>query len=118
MVEQSRVMDDPPPSPVETTTLSLSRAEQWTLHHVLLDRLDRLDPVEIADDAASAELREAFETLDSGGDTFTRGELERMQSVLARYHHRTTWWMVERPRLEGLLHSVSTALERGGERDS
>lgn len=98
-------------------TLSLSREERWTLHHVLLDRLGRtsdadgastgLDPA-----AAGSDLRGAFETLDAGECRFTLAELEAIQEVLAAYHHSTTWWEVERRRLEHLLHRVSTAIDR------
>ena len=103
-----------PSCPAET--LSLSRAEQWTLHHALLDWLDGdcdvaassgLDP-----GPPDAEVRRAFETLDAGGDRYTLAELEAMQSVLATYHHSPTWWEIERPRLERLLHHVSTGIER------
>lgn len=99
----------PTPSPVETTSLSLSHAEQWTLHHVLLDRLDRDGDEATADER---HLRRAFERIDAGETTFTRAQLAAIQAVLARYHHATTWWEVERPRLEGLLRQVTTALER------
>lgn len=100
--------DNRPTPPVES--LSLSRAEQWTLHHVLLDALEA-DRTGDAVAAVPLELRQAFETLDDGGETFTRAQLKAIRAVLSRYHHRTTWWMVERPRLERLLHCVSTALD-------
>lgn len=112
----ARMSENQPTDPVET--LSLSREEQWTLHHVLLDRLRRasdagatatdLEPV-----AADGDLRGAFETLDGGECRFTLVELEAIQDVLAAYHHSTTWWEIERPRLERLLHGVSMAIERG-----
>jgi hypothetical protein len=103
-------------------TLSLSREEQWTLHHVLLDRLgfgrDTGSPSLGSDLAGDgADVRRAFETLDAGGerdeDGYTLAELEAIQCVLAAYHHSPTWWEVERPRLERLLHRVSAAIERG-----
>ena len=87
-----------------TASLSLSRAEEWTLHHVLVDRL-------AADGSAAPELRRAFGALDGGETTFTRAELLRLQAVVADYHHRTSWWEVERPQLEAVLDEVSTALE-------
>lgn len=92
---------------VETATLSLSRAEQWTLHHVLVDRLTEAR-------SPSTALVEAFSTLDAGGTTFTRPQLERLQALVATYHHRTSWWEVERPQMEAVLDRVSTALEDRG----
>jgi hypothetical protein len=102
-------MDEPDATdaPVE-----LSRAEQWTLHHVLLDRLaDAEADADGREGEPPSELRRAFERLDRGETTFTRAQLEQLQTVLARYHHRSSWWLVERPRLEALLDSVSTALD-------
>lgn len=102
-------MTDRSSSPAETAALSLSRAEQWTLHHVLVDRLT-------GEGNPSTALVEAFSTLDAGGTAFTRPQLERLQAVVATYHHRTSWWEVERPQIEAVLDCVSTALEgRGGE---
>jgi hypothetical protein len=95
-------------------TLSLSRAEQWTLHHALLDWLDGgcdsaastgLDPA-----PPDTAVRRAFETLDAGERDYTRAQLAAMRDVLAAYHHDTAW-EAERPRLEALLHRVSVALE-------
>ena len=103
-----------PSCPVET--LSPSRAEQWTLHHALLDWLDGERDVAASPGRdpgpSDAEVRGAFETLDAGGDRYTLAELEAMQSVLATYHHSPTWWEIERPQLERLLHRVSTVIER------
>ena len=92
-------------------TPPLSHAEPWTLHHVLLDRLTD-ETATAAGPVDHRQLREAFETLDDGGDEYTREQLRAIQSVLAAYHHSPTWWEIERPRLEGLLHRVSGALER------
>jgi hypothetical protein len=103
------------PPAVETRSLSPTPAEQWTLHHVLLDWLggghgtpaaatDR-DPT-----ATNTAVRRAFETLDAGEESYTRAQLAAMRDVLAAYHHDTAW-ETERPRLEALLHRVSAALE-------
>lgn len=90
-------------SPVGTSSLSLSRAEEWTLHDVLSDQF-------AADVRSNLHHRRAFETLDGGSRHFTRPQLEAMQAALARSHH-TRRWEVDRPQLEGLLHRVSVALE-------
>jgi hypothetical protein len=96
-----------------TVTLSLSWAEQWTLHHVLLHRLDPDAPTEAPTntDAPSIELSQAFETLDAGETTFTIDQLDATQTVLAAYHHAPSWDN-ERSQLEQLLHRVTTALAR------
>lgn len=90
-----------------TVSPPLSAEERWTLHHLLIDRLeaeatdtDRVDPPPV-------EVFRAFETLDGGGASFTLAQLAAVRSVLSEYHHATTWWEVERPRIEQLLHPVS-----------
>lgn len=87
--------------------LSLRRAEQWTLHHVLLHRLERgfSDPNSVPPPAA---VFQAFTTLDSGEVSFTDAELRAIETVLAEYHHSTDWWAIERSRLESLLHHVTS----------
>ena len=92
--------------PVEASSLSLSRAEEWTLHGVL--SAQRAGGEE---SATPTHLRAAFETLDGGGRRFTRPQLEAMQEALARAHH-TRRWECERPQLERLLSLVSRALDR------
>lgn len=104
------------PEPTErtrTVALSLSSEEQWTLHHVLLDRIEAESTVSDSSrvDPPPVEVFRAFETLDRGDVSFTIGELEAVQSVLSEYHHSPTWWEVERPRIERLLHRVSGPLE-------
>lgn len=94
------------PDESRSVSLSLSRGERWTLHHVLLDRLQRRDG---AGDPPPAELRRAFETLDGGGTRFTIAELRALRELLAAYHHSTSWWEVERPRIERLLDRVTDA---------
>lgn len=114
------VVEDPDPRTTDGhgertrhVTLSLTAEEEWTLHHVLLDRIDagstptgtpRGEP-------PSLEVLRAFERLDAGETTFTVVQLEAVRSVLAEYHHASTWWAVERSRIEQLLHRVSAPLE-------
>ncbi|WP_449404325.1 DUF7853 family protein [Halalkalicoccus subterraneus] len=85
--------------------LSLRRDEQWTLHHVLLHRLEQgfSDPNSAP---PPADVFWSFTTLDSGEVSFTDAELRAIESVLAEYHHSTGWWASERSRLESLLHRV------------
>ena len=98
----------PVPSDRTAVTLSLSSAEQWTLHHVLLDRIDlestsgepsRTDPPPL-------EVFRAFERLDVGRTTFTRSQLAAIEPILARYHHAPEW-EADRAQLEGLLHQIT-----------
>lgn len=95
-------------------TLTLPPDEHWTLHHVLLHRIERETAAEDATriDPPPLEIFQAFETLDEGETRFTIQELEAIEELLAEYHHRTTWWEVERPRIERLLHRVTNALDR------
>lgn len=94
-------------------TLSLTPAEQWTLHHALLERVDR---EHTATDAANVDppplaVYAAFDTLDSGGTQFSVRELEACLDVLSDSHHRPDW-CAERDRLEGLLRKLTRTLEQ------
>ena len=94
-------------------TLPLEREEHWTLHHVLLDRIDRETTANTGEsDPPSIEVFQAFETLDSGDTSFTIAQLKAIQNVLAEYHHSPTWWEIERPRLEQLLHRATQLIEQ------
>ena len=97
--------------PQRTVTLSPPLEEQWTLHHVLLDRIDREaeDPSRV--DSPPVEAYQAFETLDAGGTSFTIAQLEAMRTILAEYHHSPDWER-DRTRIERLLRRVSDRLER------
>lgn len=99
--------------PQRSATLTLPSEEHWTLHHVLLDRIEREPSAEEPTDAEppAIEVYRAFERLDAGSTTFTLEQLEAMQTVLADYHHRTTWWEIERPRVESLLRRITDRIE-------
>ena len=57
------------------TSLPLSRAEQWTLHHVLLHRIER-ESSNQGEEPPPMTVFCAFETLDAGETAFTDVELE------------------------------------------
>ncbi len=96
----------------QSIALYLPLDAHWTLHHVLLHRIDREttadDPVV---DPPPLEIFQAFETIDAGRITFSTSQLEAMQGVLAEYHHSTSWWESERSQLERLLHDIATKLD-------
>lgn len=96
----------PPSSADVKKSLSLSPAEQWTLHHVLLRRIDQ-ESVNPTEEPPPIEVFRAFAALDAGDLSFTDAELEAIQSVLADYYHDTDWWSVDRPRVKFLLQHVS-----------
>ena len=102
------------PYHARSVTLSLPPAEHWTLHHVLLDRIEQeataAEPTTV--DPPPIEVFQAFETLDAGETSFTIGQLAVMQTILAKYHHSTTWWKIERSQLEQLLHRVAECIEQ------
>lgn len=117
---QVPAVDDPEPRTTHGhdgrtrhVTLSLTVEEEWTLHHVLLDRIDaESTPTDSPrGEPPSLEVFRAFERLDAGETTFTVAQLEAVRSVLAAYHHASTWWAVERSQIEQLLHRVSAPLE-------
>lgn len=102
-----------PPSPARPINLALPLAAQWTLHHVLLERLDRerttADPTGI--EPPPLAVYTAFETLETGETRVTPVELEACLDVVADAHHQPAW-ATERGRLEGLLQTLTRALER------
>lgn len=106
-------MAEPDSNSSRPVTLSLSRRDQWLLHHVLLDRIEQHPRTEnpTVVDSAPIEVCEAFEILDSGESSFTVSQLEAMRSVLSEYHHSTTWWELERQRIEMLLHRITEGIE-------
>lgn len=101
------------PDRPRSVTLSLPREAQWTLHDVLLYRIEHgtttTTPTRI--DPPPVELFQAFETLDDGENRFTIAQLEAIQTVLMQYHHSTTRWELERAQIERLLHHVAVHLD-------
>lgn len=102
------------PRPSRSITLSLSVEERWTLHHVLLHRIEReqiaANPTEI--EPPPFEVFQAFETLDEGGTRFTVVQLEATRRVLETYRRMGHWWEIESSRLERLIQHITAALER------
>lgn len=97
-----------------SVTLLLPREEHWTLHHVLLDRIEQealaeepssVDPPPVA-------VFQAFETLDAGETSFTIAQLTAIQTILAEYHHAPTWWEIKRSWIEQLLHRITKRIEQ------
>ena len=102
------------PDRPHSITLSLSREAQWTLHHVLLDRIDRAGTADAptSDESPSLEVYQAFERLDAGSTCFTLPQLEAIQTVLGEYHHTSTWWELERAKIEDLLYRITAHLDQ------
>ena len=102
------------PDRPRTVTLSLSPETAWTLHHVLLDRIEQeateASPASV--EAPPIEVFQAFERLDAGKTSFTIAQLEAIQTVLMEYHHATTWWELERAQIEQLLQRVTNCLDQ------
>lgn len=94
-------------------TLSLSPEAQWTLHHVLLDRIEQeTTTASTSDEPPPVEVFQAFETLDAGETSFTIDQLKAIETVLVEYHHASTWWELERAQIEQLLHRVTAHLHQ------
>jgi len=102
------------PDRSHSVTLSLSHEAQWTLHHILLHRIDweTTETAPMFDEPPSIEVFRVFETLDAGKTSFTLAQLKAIQTVLGEYHHATTWWELERARIEQLLHRVTNCLDQ------
>ena len=93
--------------------MDVPRADQWTLHHVLLDRLEREADREVPSPLPPAlvEANRAFETLDAGGRTFTLPQLHTIRAVVGEYVHSPAW-EDEREGLERLHSRLGASLER------
>ena len=104
---------DPSDQP-RSVMLSLSSEVAWTLHHVLLDRIEReaAEATPASVEAPPIEVFQAFERLDAGETSFTIAQVEAIQTVLMEYHHATTWWELERAQIEQLLRQVTTRLDQ------
>ena len=104
-----------PDLPRRSVALSLPPEEQWTLHHVLLDRIEREARAEDAATVSppSVEVYEAFETLDAGETSFTVVQLDAIRTLLAEYHHVPSWEL-DRSRVERLIHRITVAIEGHG----
>lgn len=95
----------------QTAMLDASLAEQWTLHHVLLDRLDR----ERAENTPAplsprlVEVAHAFETLDAGERRFTTAQLEAIRPLLTDYMFSKRW-ADDRERLKRLQNHIDDLL--------
>jgi hypothetical protein len=98
---------------IRSTTLSLSLEDRWTLHHVLLHRIEQEATAPNATDVDSPPLEvfQAFDTVNDGTLRFTDAQLEAIQAVLAEYQRATNWWELERAQIETLLERVTTARE-------
>ena len=70
------------PQETETHDVTLSREERWIAHHVLTTRAD-----DVLDDGESPPewILESFETLEEGGETFTRTQTRRLSDALLVY---------------------------------
>lgn len=95
-----------------SVTLALSPTEQWTLHHVLLDRIEQEATADesAAVDPPSVAVFQAFETLNAGETTFTIRQLTEIQPILAEYHH-LPGWENDRSEFEQLLHRVTEHID-------
>lgn len=102
-----------------SATLVVSREDQWTLHHVLLHRLEREAAAEAPTPLSPqlAEVVRAFETFDGGGRRFTVPQLEAICSLLAEYTGSAAW-EADREGLRRLHDELTTSSSGAGPRRS
>lgn len=94
-------------------TLPLTREEEWTLHHVLLDQIVQESIAEetSCDDTPPAGVYQAFESLDTGETTFTIDQLRAVHKTLTEYLHTTETENIEYTRIEQIHHHISERLD-------
>lgn len=109
----------PVTDPTATVVVDLSRAEQWVLHHALLDTVGPAD--ESADTDPEDEPRPALdvvEKLEAGTFEFTREELDLVRRT-CRAHARATDATADRNLASAVDERIGAALEGdAGERTS
>lgn len=100
-----------------TVSLELTRTQEWTLHHVLLDRIEEGDEQSTGTASIpSLAIYRAFDRLDVGYQRFTMDELEEMQTLLGEYQRSTSWWEAERGEIEEVLQRIAVRIdERSGD---
>lgn len=98
--------------PAATNSVELSRAEQWVVHHVLLDALGLADgrtkaPVDA--DAEPQRSLEVIEKLESGSFEFTPAELSFLRQACGD-HARTTEATADRNLATAVANRVDVIL--------
>lgn len=102
----------PVTDPSATAVVELSRAEQWVLHHVLLDAIDPAGGSSgVAGDGARPS-RGVVEKLEAGAFEFTRAELELIRRA-CRAHARTTEAAADRNLASAVAARIDAALGEG-----
>lgn len=71
-----------PPQQSETRVVDFTRAQRWVLHHVLTTRAD--DAID-ARETPPRWLCDAFETVESGDETFTLRQARKMHDAVTTY---------------------------------
>lgn len=76
-----------PPSETERHEITLSREEEWVVHHSLVDRVEEALDAETPPPSWTLEL---IETIESGDDTelFTGRQVRRLVTLLTEYVDR------------------------------
>ena len=102
----------PVTDPTGTTVVDLSRAEQWVVHHVLLDSIGLADG-EVADgdqpsDHAESSLA-AIEKLEAGSFEFTPSELAFIRRACGD-HARSTEATADRNLASSVAERIETVL--------
>lgn len=101
----------PVSDPTGTTVVELSRAEQWVVHHVLLDAIGLADGdvhESAADDAPEPSLA-AIEKLEEGTYQFTTAELALIQRVCGE-HARATDAVADRNLASAVAERIDVVL--------
>lgn len=101
----------PVTDPSATAAIELSRAEQWVLHHVLLDAIGLADGRRRARSDLEAEpYLDAIEKLEAGRFEFTVAELERIRRACDA-HARTTELAADRNLAAAVANRASATVE-------
>ena len=92
--------------------LRLSSREQWVLHHVLSNRIDRPRRAPGRAPPPAPEIHQALRKIESGTTFYTVPELRRTREALTAYLRNGTVAAGERREVGHLLERIDDALAR------
>ena len=102
----------PVTGPSATAVVQLSRAEQWVLHHVLLDAVGPDGNAPADQDEEARPSLDVLEKLEDGTFEFTRAELELIRRSCGA-HARNTEAAADRNLATAVAERIEAALEDG-----
>lgn len=87
-------------------TLSLSREEQWVVHHVMLDRMELEAQAPAETDPPPLDVYRIFEKLEGGIHWFSQRECQCLRNELSQYAEEKSTPDRDKPITEQILNQL------------